>query len=130
MRLFSRCALAIFFVGAGVFHFLRPGPYLAIMPPWVPRPAAMVALSGGAEILGGLGILLRPTRKAAGWGLITLLIAVFPANLQGLSTGIVVNGWRVPPWLLWARLPFQIFFIAWVYRAALRGSGAKAPESC
>lgn len=119
-RTLSRAGLALFFLAAGTAHFVRPKPYLAIMPRWIPWPAALVAMSGAAEILGGLGICFRPTRTAAGWGLIALLVAVFPANLRAIATGLVIGGHAVPAWMLWARLPFQLFFIAWVCHACLR----------
>jgi uncharacterized membrane protein len=119
----SRVALALFFIVAGTAHFISPAPYLAIVPYYFPWPAAMVALSGVAEILGGLGVCFRATRRAAGWGLIALLIAVFPANIYALSTGIVIGGHALPSWILWARLPFQLLFVAWVYRVCLRPSG-------
>jgi uncharacterized membrane protein len=118
----SRVALALFFIVAGSAHFISPAPYLAIVPPYIPWPAAMVALSGVAEILGGLGVCFRSTRRAAGWWLIALLIAVFPANTHAISTGMNIGGHALPAWLLWARLPFQLLFIAWVYRACLRPS--------
>lgn len=119
MRRLSRCALAAFFVTAGTLHFLRPALYLAIMPPQLPWPSALVAISGTAEILGGLGVLFSITRKAAGWGLIALLIAVFPANVQAVANGMAINGWPVPSWVLWARLPLQLAFVAWVYGVCL-----------
>lgn len=79
----------------------------------------MVAVSGVAEILGGAGVCFRSTRRAAGWWLIALLIAVFPANIHAISTGMVIGGHALPAWILWARLPFQLLFIAWVYRVCL-----------
>ena len=97
-----------------------PAPYLAIMPTYVPWPAAMVAISGVAEILGGLGVCCRATRVVAGLGLIALLAAVFPANIQALSTGMVFADHDLPAWMLWARLPFQLLFIAWIYCVCLR----------
>ena len=90
------------------------------MPPSLPQPALLVALSGAAEILGGLGVLLPLTRAAAGWGLLALLVAVFPANLQAVSTGMVIEGRVIPTWLIWARLPLQPIFMAWVYLTCLR----------
>ncbi len=119
MRTFSRFALACFFIVAGTTHLLMPEPFLAITPPYVPWPAAMVAISGVAEILGGLGVCFRATRVAAGWCLIALLVAVFPANIHAISTGMVIGGHALPAWILWARLPFQLLFIAWVYRVCL-----------
>jgi uncharacterized membrane protein len=120
VRTVSRFLLAICFIIAGTFHFIGPAPYLAIMPPYIPWPQEMIAISGVAEILGGIGTCFRVSRAAAGWGLIGLLIAVFPANLQAISTGMVVAGHAVPAWMLWARLPFQPLFIAWVDRVCLR----------
>ena len=120
MRRFSCGALATFFVIAGTIHFLRPAPYLAIMPPFLPWPKTLVAVSGAAEIAGGVGVLFPWSRRVAGWWLIALLIAVFPANLQAIASGMSLGGWRVPIWLLWLRLPFQAAFIAWVYAACVR----------
>ena len=120
MRTLSRGGLALFFIAAGSFHFVAPASYRAIMPRWIPWPATMVALSGATEILGGLGVCFRRTRVAAGCGLVALLVAVFPANIHALATGIVIDGHALPAWMLWARLPFQLLFIAWVYQVCLR----------
>lgn len=124
MRAVFRFALALLFVVAGAAHFLAPKNYLAIMPPAIPWPRAMVALSGLAEIAGGVGICLPRTRRAAGWGLIALLVAVFPANVYAISTGMKISGYTVPAWMLWARLPFQFVFIYWVYAVCLRERGS------
>jgi uncharacterized membrane protein len=80
----------------------------------------MVMISGIAEICGGLGLVPGMTRRWAGWGLIVLLVAVFPANIHALSTGMTVAGHTVPRWLLWARLPLQVPLILWVYWVSLR----------
>lgn len=124
MRPLARGVLAAFFVSAGAVHFLRPAPYLAIMPRFLPWPAALVAASGAVEIIGGLGVLFPWSRRAAGWGLIALLVAVFPANLQAIANGMSIGAWRVPAWLLWVRLPFQGLFVAWVYAACLRAKAS------
>jgi uncharacterized membrane protein len=119
--------LAVFFVGAGLNHFLHPKPYLAMMPPYLPAPEALNAVSGVAEIAGGLGLLMPKVRKPAGWGLMALLVAVFPANLH-----VALNGWEgthIPRWVLWARLPLQPVLMAWVYRACSLGRGAKLVRS-
>ncbi|MDP9098574.1 MAG: hypothetical protein M3N48_06210 [Verrucomicrobiota bacterium] len=127
MSSFSRLALALFFVLAGIAHFIAPGPYLAIMPPSIPWPAAMIAVSGAAEILGGFGVCFRSTRRAAGWWLIALLIAIFPANVYAISIGMVIGDNAVPSWMLWARLPLQLVLIAWVWRACL-GHASRRPR--
>ncbi len=114
---FSRFLLALFFVVAGANHFLSPQIYLSIMPPYFPWPAQLVMLSGAAEIVGGVGVLFSQTRKLAGWGLIALLFAVSPANIQAISTGMVIAGHALPLWMLWLRLPLQLVLMIWVYRA-------------
>jgi len=113
----SRLLLALFFVAAGVNHFLSPETYLKILPSHLKAGAALIWISGVAEVLGGIGILWTRTRWLAALGLILLLIAVFPANIYGALHGMNVAGWAVPSWLLWARLPFQPLLIAWVYFA-------------
>ncbi|HMG06794.1 MAG TPA: DoxX family membrane protein [Chthoniobacterales bacterium] len=115
----SRVSLALFFVAAGIGHLVWPNMYLAIIPSWVPSPAAMITMSGVAEICGGIGVLPRLTRRWAGWGLIGLLVAVFPANVHALSEGMSIAGHPVPTWLLWARLPLQLPLLFWVYSACL-----------
>jgi uncharacterized membrane protein len=115
---FSHLLLAVFFIVAGVCHFAFPAPYLAIMPPFLPCPDGLVWISGIAEIAGGVGVLSGTTRRIAGCGLIALLIAVFPANIYAVFAGMKINGWTVPAWLLWLRLPFQPALILWVWRSA------------
>lgn len=126
VRTTLRGLAAVFFIVAGIGHFVKPELYLKIMPPYLPAPALLVVISGIAEIAGGLGLLLRPVRRAAGWGLITLLIAIFPANIYMLQHPDLFN---LAPWILWARLPFQIVFIAWVWFVAIRPSPSKPTHS-
>ena len=116
MRMILRGLAAIFFIVAGVFHFLKPELYLQIMPPYLPAPGLLVFISGVAEVAGGLGLLIPSVRRAAGWGLIALLIAIFPANIYMLQHPELFN---FPVWTLWARLPLQAVFIAWVWYVAL-----------
>jgi len=122
---FARLLLAGLFIGAGVNHFVSPEPYVWIMPPFLPWALALVYISGVAEIIGGIGLLFTRTRKIAAYGLIALLLAVFPANIFGALQGTSVSG-AIPPWLLWARLPFQAVLILWVYYAGLRSSDPAA----
>ncbi len=101
-------------------HFVKPELYAAIIPPWLPNAPLLVALSGAFEILGGLGVLAPRTRRAAGWGLIALLIAVFPANVQMLHLAYVFNASTLWKAALWFRLPLQLPMIWWVWRVAAR----------
>jgi uncharacterized membrane protein len=115
-----RWLLAIFFIAAGVNHFVSPGIYLGIMPPFLPWPMALIYVSGVAEIAGGLGVLVPSVRRIAAWGLIALLLAVFPANIYAAFHGMQIGDHSVPAWVLWVRLPVQFLFIAWVYLSCLR----------
>jgi uncharacterized membrane protein len=103
----------LFFVTAGSLHFLRPDPYVKIVPPFIPWPLVMVYISGVAEIAGGVGILLPVVRRAAGWGLVALLIAVFPANVYMALDHVQATANPLPVWILWARLPLQFVLIWW-----------------
>jgi uncharacterized membrane protein len=126
LRTGLRWVLAIFFVMAGAKHFRDPMTYLGMMPPWLPQPEAANVVSGAAEILGGLGLLIPGTRRWAGWGLIVLLVAIFPANLHIALQGRM-PGFNLSPAVLWWRLPFQPLLIAAVWWVALgqltRGAG-------
>ena len=113
-----RWLLALFFIVAGANHFRAPDIYLAMMPAWLPGPVAMNDISGAAEIIGGIGLLVPGLRGVAGWGLIALLIAVFPANIHVALQGHM-PGTRFPPLALWLRLPFQGVLVAWVWWVAI-----------
>jgi uncharacterized membrane protein len=104
-----------FFVFAGVMHFVIPRAYRRIVPPYLPAPKALVNVSGVAEIAGGVGLMSKAARRPAGWSLIATLIAVFPANVHMALRPEEFP--RIPSLALWARLPFQGVFIAWVLRA-------------
>jgi uncharacterized membrane protein len=110
-----RGVLAIVMAAVGVMHFLDPAPFVAIVPPFLPAPLALVYLSGACEIAGGLGLLPARTRSLAGWGLVALYVAVFPANLHMAIHELPLGGEPVPPALLWARLPLQLVFIGWAW---------------
>lgn len=111
-RKIALVAAALLYVTAGVLHFRYPGSYVKIVPPFMPQRLAMVYVSGMAEIAGGIGLLIPPLRRAAAWGLVALLIAVFPANIY-MAVDRAAAG-RLPVWLLWARLPVQSVLVWWV----------------
>ena len=104
--------LVPFYVVAGVNHFANPEFYVAIMPPWLPAHLELVYLSGVFEILGGLAVLVPRLRSLAGWGLVALLLAVYPANLH-MALNPEQFSAQLPVWAIYARLPFQFVFIAW-----------------
>jgi uncharacterized membrane protein len=114
-RRLALLALAVFFVGAGVSHFANPDFYVRIMPPYLPAHLELVYLSGVLEILGGLAVLIPGIRGLAGWGLILLLLAVYPANLHmALHPELFPS---VSTLALYTRLALQFVLIAWAYWA-------------
>lgn len=110
-------SLAVFFCGAGISHFSNTAFFVAIVPPYLPAHLALVYLSGVFEILGGLGVLPIATRRIAGYGLIALLVAVYPANIHMALNPDAFVAAGTPLWALILRLPIQFVFMAWVWWA-------------
>ncbi|MGA8574075.1 MAG: DoxX family protein [Candidatus Cybelea sp.] len=114
VRRIALVLLALFFIAAGTNHFVHPGFYVRIIPPWLPAHARLVGISGICEILGGIGVLVPNTRRFAGVGLIALLVAVFPANVQmAMHPGLYADVGTVQAFYI--RLPLQLVLIAWVW---------------
>jgi uncharacterized membrane protein len=113
LKIILKYLLCAFFIMAGLNHFINPVFYLKIMPPFLPSHILLVYLSGFFEMaLGGM-ILISALTHVAAWGLIVLLIAIFPANIH-----MAINPQLYPeinPVVLWLRLPLQAVFIAWAY---------------
>jgi uncharacterized membrane protein len=107
--------LAIAFVYVGVTHFTGPEFFVAIVPPYLPEPLLLVYASGVAEIAGGVGVLIPRLRRLAGWGLLALLVAVYPANIHMALHPELFP--QMTPAALYGRLPFQFVFAAWVWWA-------------
>lgn len=108
-----RAVLAIALIIVGITHFVRPEQYARIVPPLLPHPIGLVYLSGVFEILGGMGLMIPWLSVAAAWGVIALLVAVFPANLYQAIYSVPIEGIPHHPLLYWFRLPFQAVLIAW-----------------
>ena len=109
----GRLILGVAFIGIGAAHFLLTRAFVSIVPDYLPAHTALVRVSGLAEMVGGVGVLVPSTRRWGAWFLVALLIAVFPANVW-----MVQHPERfpsLPPWQLWARLPLQIPLIAWAW---------------
>ena len=107
--------IALIFGVAGTAHLVRPAAFVRIVPPYLPAPRTLVYVSGAAELLGALGVLVPGLRGYAGWGLILLLVAVFPANVHMALHPTDFE--RLPAWALHLRLPLQFVLIGWIYWA-------------
>ena len=127
VKLASLSLMALFYVFAGYNHFANPAFYLRMMPPYIPAHEAMVFLSGVAEVALGVALLIPQLRVYAAWGVIALLIAVFPANLYMATANITLG--NAPSWTLWARLPFQGVFIAWAWWHTRDASAAQSASA-
>ena len=112
LRTVTRYLVAAFFIGVGAHHFIEPALYEHIMPPYLPAHRFLVLLSGAFEILGGIGVLLNRSRQFAGWGLVALLVAVYPANIHMLVNEVYLPGMTPNKAILWARMPLQFLFMA------------------
>lgn len=105
--------LGLFFVVGGLNHFISPDFYLKIMPPYLPWHLFLVYLSGFFEVFLGMALLIKRSTRPAAWGLIALLVAVYPANVH-----MALNSDLYPEYnraLLWIRLPIQVVLMVWVY---------------
>jgi uncharacterized membrane protein len=106
---------ALVFLLAGLIHFVLPQAYLRIMPPYLPFPLALIYISGAAEVLGGIGLLVRSLRRTTAWGLVALLIAVWPANIYMATAHLQFPGLIGQSWAQWLRVLLQIPLIYWVW---------------
>jgi len=117
--------MAALYVAAGANHFRDPDFYVSIMPPYVPWHLPMVYLSGVAEIALGAAVLIPRLRRAAAWGLVALLIAVFPANVHmALNVDVYPDASAAA---LYLRLPVQGLLIAWAWWFT-RATSARPPD--
>jgi len=106
--------MAFFYIYAGINHFRKPWFYYKITPPVLQKWNVPINnIVGVAEIIGGIGLLIPATQSMAAWGIIALLIAVFPANIYMATSGGA--GMKIKPILLWLRLPIQLLFLLWAY---------------
>ncbi len=117
MRSVSLYLMAVFYFVGGILHFVKPGYYLQIMPSWIPASAhlPLVYLSGAAESGLGAALVVPRLRRLAAWGIIALLIAIFPANVHMWLHDVHPDGVQLPSWFHAVRLPMQAVLIAWAY---------------
>lgn len=122
IRTAARRGLAGFFIAAGLNHFRAPSFYLLMMPAYLPAHDLLIALSGVMEIAGGIATLVPRLRRAAGWFLTLLLVAILPANIEMAVHPELFPS--VPLWALYLRLPFQLVLIGWALWATGGATGA------
>lgn len=106
--------MALLYILAGINHFRKHGMYIKIIPPIFKNPKLLNTLSGAAEIILGILLTLPFTTHFAAWGIIALLLAVFPANFYMFQNKKA--GFGLPRWILFVRLPLQIVLIYWAYQ--------------
>jgi uncharacterized membrane protein len=108
----GRVLLAFAFIVAASLHFISDVE-LKIIPTFLPWRRAALYITGVFELLGGIGLLIPRFQRAAAWGLVALLVAVFPANIYHAVANIKLGGITDSPLYHWIRLPFQGIFIWW-----------------
>lgn len=117
LKKISLVTMLVLYVAAGVNHFVHPQMYLAIIPPYLPWPVMINAVSGIAEILLGVLLIPRPTRHIASVGIILMLGAFIPAHIYMIQqNGCVDKGVCIPLWAAWLRLiPLQFILMYWAW---------------
>lgn len=107
---------AFFYILAGCNHFLSTAVYYDIMPKWLPAPDFLIYISGVLEIIFGILLLFKKTRRLAAMLIILMLIAFMPAHIYMIQKAPFILGKiLVTPFIAWARLPFQVLFIGWAW---------------
>jgi uncharacterized membrane protein len=107
---------ATFYVLAGCNHFLSTAVYYVIMPKWLPAPGFLIYFSGILEIVLGILLLIKKTRKLVALLIILMLIAFLPAHIYMIQiTPFMLGKISVTPLIAWVRLPLQLLFIGWAW---------------
>ncbi len=105
--------LGIYLIGMGFGNFFEFEEFIRVVPSYIPYPGMMIWVTGIFEILGGIGLLLPSTSRLMAIVLLVLFAAVFPANLHMAMSNIPGEGFPVPSWIMWAKIPIQIVLIGW-----------------
>ena len=113
LKTIGRYLLGIFFIAAGINHFVNTSLYLSIMPPYLQWQLELVYISGVAEAALGFLLLIQRYAVLAAWGLVALCVAVLPANIHMAMHANLYP--TIPELALWLRLPAQGLLIAWAW---------------
>lgn len=110
----SLLLMAAFYIYAGYMHFKKPWFFHKITPPMLKKWKKSINIIVGVIEIGlGIALLIPATTSLAAWGVIALLIAVYPANIYMLTSKGA--GMKIPMWQLWLRMPIQFLLIGWAY---------------
>ncbi|MEL1252705.1 DoxX family protein [Flavobacterium sp. DGU38] len=109
--------MAFLYIIAGINHFRVPEVYLKIIPSYFPNPKLLNILSGAAEVILGFLLTFPFSKHFAAWGIIAVLIAVFPANIYMYQNRKASFG--LPKWILLLRMPLQLLLVLWAYQYTL-----------
>lgn len=109
----SLAVMGVFYIAAGLNHLVTPQFYLAVMPPYIPWPDAVILWSGIAELLGGIGVLVPLTRPMAAWGIVLMLACFLPVHVNMCLHPEAFA--HIPLWAIWVRLPLQIPLMLWAW---------------
>jgi uncharacterized membrane protein len=131
-RVAARWGLAVLYLAAGTVHLIMPGVLLPIMPGWVPFPVQVILVTGICEFAGGIGLLTRRFRRAAGFALAVYAVAVFPANIKHAIDDLAGGQGHLGWWYHAPRLALQPVLVCWALFAGevwpfgkgVRGSGS------
>jgi uncharacterized membrane protein len=113
--------MGIFFIVAGVNHFVMPGAYLPLIPDYLPFPATINLLSGLLELIIAIGFFTTQYRRLSGWGMAILMVLFIPSHIHFIAIGSCVDdGLCVSEWVAWVRLivihPLLIYIGVWIAR--------------
>ena len=128
--------MTLFFIMTGLGHFVRPEAMAEMLPPWVPARVPIIYVTGVLEILGAMGIWVRPVSRLAGACLVLMLIGISPSNVYAAMHHVPFGGHGIGPSYLLVRAPFQALIISWVFVATdqrrflrgLRGRERRLPQ--
>jgi len=126
----ARRGMAVALLFAGVSHLAMPTSFEEYFPGWVPFVTPLIYLTGIAEIIGAIGLLVRRYQAVVGIALAIYFVLVFPANIYVAVSGVQESLPGLPDagWYSWFRLLFQPLFIWWVLRSTQPSGSLARPR--
>ncbi|MBC7890223.1 MAG: DoxX family membrane protein [Ferruginibacter sp.] len=117
LKKISLVLMIVLYIGAGLNHFIHPGGYFSIIPPYLPYPHFINIVSGAIEIILGILLIFPKTRKFGALGLVVLLVLFIPAHIYMIQKGGCMSETMCwPVWAAWVRLfPLQFLLMWWAW---------------